>query len=247
MKNAIFFLICFVLNVGMAQDQPQVYTLYLIDGSVLQVVLLEETETHQKVRIISGDEILMDKHLIAKMEKGPVKSAAAKAVKPRELVVKGEGHYNLISFGILPGIEAGSNSDEVVIGIAPFHYVHGYQFNQYLGVGAGLGFNFYNHGFAPVYADVRGYLNQKAVSPFYAVQGGYGFAFDQFGGQDDEEYTGAWMLYPAVGLRFATSSGINILLEGGYHLQWAKRDFSWSESTDEIVYRRVGFRMGLLF
>lgn len=102
-----------------------------------------------------------------------------------------------------------------------FSTVHGYQFNPYVFVGAGIGLNvLYDNGVdLPIFADVRGSVpfGTSPVSFFGDVRLGYGAV-------EDELY-----FSPSIGLRFGRSKAATIAL--GY-------EFVQEES---LFTFRVGF------
>lgn len=143
--------------------------------------------------------------------------------------------------------------DDYQLGLG-LHTVFGYQFNRWLGVGAGTGVDAYSFDrdevLIPVFLEVRGYATSAKTAPFYSLNAGYGFAFkneDQF--VVDAE--GGLMIHPAIGLRFGADPDVNVIFDIGYRFQWAtyqrELEFSGIRERREINFRRVALRFGLLF
>ena len=123
-----------------------------------------------------------------------------------------KGYSGMLEFNI------GGGSD-LALGFAT---VHGYQFNPYVFVGAGIGLNgclYYGGVDVPIFADVRGSVpfGTSPVSFFGDLRLGYGAV-------EDELY-----FSPSIGLRFGRSKAATIAL--GY-------EFVQEES---LVTFRVGF------
>ena len=83
--------------------------------------------------------------------------------------IKSKTFYHEFRTGLLFGDE------DVAYGI---HTINGYQFNQYIGTGLGIGLNKYGSYLSlPVYAAIKGYILDRKVSPFYFGDIGYGFTW----------------------------------------------------------------------
>lgn len=140
-------------------------------------------------------------------------------------------------------------------GGAGLHHVMGYRFNRLLGVGVGVGvethdFNFVRN-FIPVFAEARGFLLPKKITPYYALKVGYGFGLkDEINGTLDA--SGGFHFSPEIGVRFGAGdvsyyAGLEYKLQNG-SFTW--NGWDWSGQTrikDQISYRRVEFRTGILF
>lgn len=141
--------------------------------------------------------------------------------------------------------------------------VGGYQLNQWIGAGVGVGADYYYWGsgetILPVFADLRGHLTKKAVSLIYKAQAGYGFILKD----DDlnlEDAVGGVMLYPAIGLYFNTNSNIDFTLDFGYKYQQANYVYNINERDiprgwnlakvrveNDLEYNRFAVRASIVF
>lgn len=138
------------------------------------------------------------------------------------------------------------------------HTINGYQFNQYLGTGLGLGLNKYGNYLAmPIYASVKGYIYNKKVSPFYFGDIGYGYAWNTNKNDNvfelDKVQGGLyWQLGFGYQFNFYHSA---LTLSLGYINQHSKADYTyyrpWDiddvQVTEKRVLRRVAFSIGFLF
>ena len=143
-----------------------------------------------------------------------------------------------------------------VSGGAGIHYAIGHRFNRWIGVGLGVGYESndltQSRQLIPVYAEARGFLLARRITPYYGFKLGYAFALP------DEEWgltsaKGGFGFSPELGVRFG-SRAVNVYVGAEYKWQrasWTHTSFSWDGSdwtyTDEVTYRRINFRAGLLF
>lgn len=136
--------------------------------------------------------------------------------------------------------------------------INGYQFSKLLGTGLGIGINKYGNYLAmPIYAQVRGYMYDKKVSPFYFGDIGYGHAWNTNKNEDvfqlDNVRGG---LYWQVGLGYQINfynSSLTFTL--GYVSQDSTADYvyyrPWDiddvEVSEKRTLRRIQFSFGFLF
>ena len=136
--------------------------------------------------------------------------------------------------------------------------INGYQFSKFLGAGLGIGINKYGNYLAvPIYAQIRGYLYDRKVSPFYFGDIGYGQAWNNDKNNDVFELDNVkGGLYWQVGLGYQINFYNNSLtLALGYINQDSRADYvyyrPWDiddvEVSERRVLRRVKFSVGFLF
>jgi hypothetical protein len=136
--------------------------------------------------------------------------------------------------------------------------INGYQFTKYIGTGLGVGLNKYgNYVTLPVYAQIKGYLLEQKVSPFYFGDIGYGFAWKSANADDYFDVmnvTGGlyWQLGLGYQINFYKSS---MTFSFGYINQDSRSEYTylrpWDigdvEVTERRILRRVAFSVGFLF
>lgn len=136
--------------------------------------------------------------------------------------------------------------------------INGYQFNRYIGTGLGLGVNKYGNYLAmPIYANIKGYIYDKKVSPFYFGDVGYGFAWntnsnENFYNVDNVEGGLYWQVGMGYQFNFYNSA---LVLSLGYINQHSKADYvyydQWGSSNIEVnekrILRRFAFSVGFSF
>ncbi len=139
------------------------------------------------------------------------------------------------------------------MGGAGIHHVMGYRFNRKLGIGLGIGIETHDfnrvRNFVPIYAEARGFLWSKKITPYYALKVGYGIALrDRLSGTSEAK--GGFHFSPEFGVRFGGGSDVSYYLGMEYKIQNATFTDEWfggGTSTDKISYRRMELRTGLLF
>ena len=187
----------------------------------------------------------------------------------KKIKFKGYGYLNEdIDQGIAtaPGLKTSSFFHEIRGGLlfgdenvdVSAHTINGYQFNKYLGTGLGVGINkFGNYVTLPIYANIKGYLMDKPVSPFYFGDIGYGFAWDTNKNKDFyivEDVQGGlyWQLGLGYQFNFYNSA---LVLSLGYLNQQSSADYTtygwWStgdiDVSEKRLLRRMNFSVGILF
>ncbi len=127
----------------------------------------------------------------------------------------------------------------------------GKRFSRLVAVGGGLSFDNYIIGssesiLAP-FVEFTGFVQPENLSLMYNLSAGYGFAFkDEESGL--EEAKGGWMIYPSIGFR-AGKSAMKWTFDAGYKFQKANMVYRfWGDTSDQrLIYKRLTFRIGLLF
>ncbi|MGB3850977.1 MAG: hypothetical protein WA958_13480 [Tunicatimonas sp.] len=133
------------------------------------------------------------------------------------------------------------------------HTVNGYHFNPHLGVGLGVGIDYYDPIYVlPVYVSVRGVLTKWKLSPYYFANAGRsrGWASDSEGRFTDLSAQGGWMLQGGVGyqINFRQSA---LLIHVGLKSQQTEMNYQlpwWIDSAveEKRTYRRVSLGIGLM-
>ena len=135
-----------------------------------------------------------------------------------------------------------NSSDSRLITSAMFT-VHGYQFNPYIFLGIGIGFQqmeyetdgvklSFTKTTVPLFADAKIHLLKTRIAPF--VEGRLGYCVSGFKGS---------YFNPTVGVSFGISPRTGGLLAFGYSFQKLKGN----EETDRTKLEGLSFRVGLFF
>ncbi len=135
--------------------------------------------------------------------------------------------------------------------------INGYQFNQYLGTGIGVGVNkFGNYISLPIYASIKGYIFDRKVSPFYFGDIGYGMAWVSDKEQDGYSVNNVkgglyWQLGAGYQFNFYNSA---LVIALGYVNQSSTAEYNYDywaidgvEVSEKRLLRRVNLSIGFLF
>lgn len=169
-----------------------------------------------------------------------------------------KGYYNITSVALLFG--QGQNG---FLPIPSLTTVNGWQINPKLYTGLGIGFEYYEWGVMPVFADVK-YLfltaGSQKYTPFGSMKLGWSFPIGNPTEEDVNyegitKYQGGIQLNPEAGIRISMGNNNALLLSMGYHFQqlsYKSRTYYWwnssqYESTTHTDYNRITFRLGFQF
>jgi hypothetical protein len=228
-----------------AQTETTIYHVYLKDGGLLKGYLESDKDADPLIlKSLGGQNFQI---LQSSIDHIGVITTDQKVIKNGK-TLSPNGLYKAILFGIMPGWYEDPFEDGIIVGINLFNFSMGYQFDQQVALGGGVGWDVYDMSIFSFHADFRGFLNSKARSPYYSLQAGYGIAADLNDNWNDRiDLKGGPLLHPAVGIRFATRHKANFLVEIGYRFQWAERNDELRQRFDEIIYRRLNLRFGWKF
>lgn len=127
----------------------------------------------------------------------------------------------------------------------------GYRYNQWLSIGGFIAIDNYVPALReivyPVGIEISGYFLDRGFTPFYKINIGYGFMFNDKSVSRTES-RGGILINTAIGLRFTGKKYLNIYLAVGLRLQpaYAYYDYDWSTAGREMYYRRVNVSLGII-
>lgn len=218
---------------------------YFKDGSRMQGEIIEEKEgEHIRLQTAENNIITIPLELIHKTKKVNRKN---RTYYDKGRNVKKRGYYNVSMVGSIFGTD---EFDGRTLGLS-FQTINGYMFNRWIGVGGGVALDFYTYEFIPLFVDIRGYVMDKAISPYYSVNVGYGFGADLFNRFDDgfRDIEGGLMFHPSIGVRFATRYNSSFQVDVGYKFQDATITSRLPDFTEiaDVRYQRFTLRFGWMF
>ncbi len=248
MKNTLLLLFLFAAStVGFAQEKETCRdVVYMKDGSVFRGKISEYQQ---------------DGELIMVSWSGGALRLASKNVKKIEQKCRDEKHlfvptterpYNFKETGWYHATRIATLGGWSGLGMSLQHS-SGIQLNRMLGAGIGIGIENLTPweddvSTYPLFAEVRGYLAPKNITPFYALGLGWAFVgkekdFDEW---ITEDWQGGLMAQAQIGYRI----GNQFLLFTGLRLQRKTRNWtSWGGNTqgvDQILQKRFEFGLGIL-
>lgn len=245
MKIIKYICLLFVLGLpfyGLNAQMDSYTIVKLQDGSIFEGQLIEYHDGDHIVLDIGNNQISIKAENIRS-----IKHKYNSIQKPYGF--KEKGHYHNSSLGFLPGYFSGEMSS---LGVALDHS-SGYLFNRWFGAGLNIGiYNYDAESMEVIYslaAEIRGYLLEKNITPYYVLKSGYGFNFK---GQRFLETNGGLFVNPGLGLRFGGNNGANFTTEIGLVFQDAyfKQQSGWWDRSvieKDIRYQRFNLKFGILF
>jgi len=248
MKRLFAFGILFCLTIGLPLQQVAAQKLkgdavYLKNGSVVTGrILMNDGLTGVKIENKCG---------IWFYQLSEVDSVGSKP-GGKYYIAKPAGYYNISSAGLLFG--QGESGPDVATSLTT---VNGYKFRPDMTGGIGVGYEHYDWGVLPLFADVRYYFNNEGFSPYLFAQGGYSFTLDQnfesdyYSDQITKTYGGG-MFGGGAGIRAGIARHSALLISLSYRFQKLSYDYQnyWDYGTErrnETHYNRIALTIGFLF
>ena len=248
-------LFLFFANTLYAQEEKPLDVIYLKNGSVFKGRVVNYQQGKQVELKIDDDRVFVfDAKTIRRIiQEGDIEKEAKQSKTLRikkEYQFREKGWYNTTYISVAIG---GSAFDAVETDLGfGVSTVIGYKFNRLLGVGAGIGMDYYYSGsgknFMPVFGEIKGYVLSRNITPTYSFAAGYGFTFEDEN-RNIEKTKGGMMIYPAVGFRFGGSKAMNFVFDAGVKIQKGTFTYQQWEVTNEyqMTYKRLVLRAGVTF
>lgn len=259
LQYTFFILFCLLSGTVFSQDDDTTIIkrndiIYLKDGSRLSGRILSwELDKGMQFELSTGATIYIEKDDIEKVDQDTESDDISNYRFRRERKPSEPKPYAFRETGWYQNTSGFFNIS--ILGGAGIHHAMGYRFNRFFGVGLGMGIETNDftafRKLLPVFAEVRGFLLPKKISPYYAIKVGYAFGLrDELNGTMGAK--GGIHFSPELGVRFGAGD-VNYYLGLEYKLQNATftwNGWDWSGGTivtDHISYRRIELRTGLLF
>jgi len=244
----LLLFICFMTDAQAQIMVERTDVVYLKNGSVFRGTIENYVQGEQlRLRINEASTIVIKDDEIKKIVQVDYqKNKKVKAEK--EYAFKERGLYHVTSLHFTGGTEAFGPDPVLDFG---GHHITGFQFNRLLGVGLGIGMDYYYVGsgqkIMPIYAEARGYVRAERLTPMYSLAAGYGFTFEN-NERNITEAKGGIMFYPAVGFRTGGSANANYFFDFGVKIQQATFTYqTWDIRVNKMTYNRFVLRTGILF
>lgn len=244
MRNILFFLLLLPAANCFAQQQEDCRDIiYLRNGSVFKGnITAYQADGEIALTTCSGVELRLPAKVVKKVRQDCPKYKSRGL--PRPYSFRESGWYHLSRVEVLWG-ESG-------VGFGLQHS-SGLKINRLLGFGLGTGIENLTPwdddiDTYPVFAEVRGYLLAKRITPFYALGTGYAFTSKKY--EDDtfngfgEKRRGGWMAQAQIGYRIGNHCTVHL----GLRFQRKTRNWQrWGlEGADKILQKRLDLGVGIL-
>jgi hypothetical protein len=216
--------------------------IYLKSGSVIRGQILEiDLNDHVKIQDLCGNIWYYKSAEVEKITSEAFESGAENGNRG----AFGPGYVNMTSLGFL----AGSSSN---MQPAPFSLVmvNGWRNSAGLFLGAGLGIEFLNTNYLPLFLDMRYDITGTDVVPYLVLKGGYSLPISRGYSEYDVEYAyqGGALLAGGLGLKIRTREHFAWDIELMYRYQQASSTeaYSWNKQEYQYtdIYNRIEIRLG---
>jgi len=236
----IYIIALFVLvTTAISAQSKTIDVIKLINGhSVRGEILHYDIDGEVTIRLASGRETRIPTEVIRSIDHRGLQ----KSIKP--YAFKEQGFYNATTASVSFNTE----------GAYSLVHVMGHRFNRLIGVGLGAGLENFEDGegkrFIPIFAEIRGFLFDKKISPYYNVKLGYGK------GLKNEDLriaraSGGIHFSPEIGYRLGGGDAVNFFLGLSMKFQNGSftYEFPWDETVvvEDLKYRRYMVNVGILF
>lgn len=225
--------------------------LMLKDGSILYGQILNyEIGGNIEFKLNSGRILTFSSNEIKKIEMHSDEKETIQA----KYEFKHEVYYNNFSASMISGSSSANNSILLFRTGVGLYYALGYRYNDFLSVGLGTGIETYSYGlrelFVPIHFDYMAFLKKSKVSPFVRLQAGYGFLASA--DENVIEKNGGLNFCTGFGIKYPGYDSLDYLFDINFKYQKAYFVYhtnTWSDqiSYRDIIFRRISFRIGILF
>jgi hypothetical protein len=219
-QNLLLLVFIFVCHFSNGQNNMG-DVVYLKNGSVIKGTIIEQVPNESiKLETRSGDIFVFKTDEIEKMVKENLQQANAKKT-PQTTSTSNSGFFQLVEsnwgLGVLQVKNQTTTSKYEVLSFG-FRSVNGYQFNEHLTLGLGVGIDVNNNVNLPITFDVRATLLKGKISPVFTTNIGY--AIGLFKTQ------GGLVLNPQIGIKNNISNNMAYFFNFGYKFQTQHTELS---------------------
>lgn len=215
---------------------------YLHNGSIIKGVIIEQIpNVSLKIQTSDGSIFVCNIDEVEKITKESMSkpSRQSASFKKSESGYKARGYKGFVDFGYTAGVGTyGTGRVELTTS-------HGFQFNPYLFIGGGTGFQVYHEASVttmPIFADFRANFTKGPVVPFTGLKLGYTTQLNDDGGL-------GFYCAPSVGVKFMLTHRMALNLTAGYTVQMVDISFTddYYNYSGSINMGGVSFKLGLEF
>ncbi|MEQ8552347.1 MAG: hypothetical protein RIC06_02040 [Cyclobacteriaceae bacterium] len=229
----------FFFSLSLFAQEKQHVRVELIDNSLYVGPVFQSIDSLGVYLNIEGTEVLIPHDRIENIQFHKMKRPVVKS-KDRSFSGVEPGYYHTIGLGSSFG-----NSNP---GLS-LNLVNGYMFNPYLGAGIGIGFEALEDiSTFPVYVELKGYIMQRWLAPFYFFRPGYGFLNTAYTSFENTKEVGGIYWQAGVGYQFNFSESavaISICSMGqDAKVTYTYPEWWWTDDT-VITEKRMKRRMAL--
>ncbi len=231
----------FFFSLSLCAQEKQHVRVELVDNSLYVGPVFQSIDSLGVHLSIEGTAVIIPHDRIANIQFHRMKHPVIKQARNEHKFAGIEpGYYHTIGLGTSFG-----NSKP---GLS-LNLVNGYMFNSYLGAGIGIGYEALEDiSTFPVYAELKGYIMQRWLSPFYFFRPGYGFLNTAYTSYGNTKEVGGIYWQAGVGYQFNFSESaiaISICSMGQDAKVTYKYPDWWSQDETVVTEKRMKRRTAL--
>jgi hypothetical protein len=247
LQNLSLITLLFLCNFAFGQNNME-DVVYLKNGSIIRGIIIEQIPNQslkiqtkdRNVFVFKYDEILkITKEYLPTDELQ--NSSNSKSYKK-------SGFINLTEINYCPGIgdiTLGNSTVKNIDNSFGFKTVNGYQINEHLSIGLGLGLDKYtNATLIPISFDARATFIKGQVSPVFNANVGYSVGLNGV--------SGGMVINPSIGIKAYISNNVAYLFNVGY--KWQAQDvtyyqysYYYNKQTTNVYYQFITISTGFAF
>lgn len=227
---------------------------YLKNGSIIRGIIIEQVPSQSiKVQTKDRNVFVFKFDEIEKMTKENLPSNSYNN-SSRINDLKKSGFINLTEINYCPGIgrvKYGNYDFENIDYSFGFRTVNGFQLNEHLSLGIGIGIDKYkNVTLLPITFDARATILKGKVSPVFTMNAGYAVGLD--------DVKGGIVINPQIGIKTYISNNVAYVFNIGYKLQRQEVTYltsynnyyyynTYTENTENIFFQFITVSTGFVF
>ncbi len=218
-KIILLVIICLSSPVFVSAQNNMEDVVYLKNGNVLRGIIMEQIPNKSiTLKINEKNTMVIKFDEIEKITKEAIAEKPKEKAPPTDYKQKGFIDLTELTYGYGVSTITTSNGSATVNDKTDptfgLRTVNGYQFNPFVTLGLGLGYEQYgNSGLIPITLDTRIMFSRKKIAPVLNLNGGYAAGVNNSGG---------FCLNPALGLRIFMTKKAAFIFNLGYKMQQLK-------------------------
>ena len=238
MKKKLLFLCALLIFSISIYAQSYREVVYLKNGSIIKGVLIEQVpNVSLKIKTSDGNTFAYQMDEVEKITKEEADDSFNRNKNRNKNGIgkspRTNGYRGFVELGGGFGVGDGD-------GIFSFQTSHGYQFNPYFYLGAGMGIDYHfdwSTVFMPIFANIRTNFLNKSITPFFDAKIGY------------SPFDGKGVYFnPSLGVSFGVNKRTALNFSFGYNMQIAKTyDYYYDNYSYQYDYEYNQIIGGMCF
>jgi len=243
MKKLLSFFLLFLITILSKAQKDDV--IYLKDSSIYRGEIVEQIpNSHIRLQTKCENVLYIKSSEIVKIER-EIPILLSKFNKKNTF-------YNITEVGLLFG-----KNNESTVNSFSLSNILGMNISEKIGVGAGLGAEFFEHSYCPLFADFRYTVFKQKFTPVLFLQGGYQLPIENYYFEGERTLKGGYLLNPGISIRNILSANTALQFSISYRFQklYTKEEYYpyyYYMENDSYIKRtythsRINLRLGLQF